>query len=102
MRTPAPSNGSPQRSARAEILTNNHVIRGATTSRSSSRARPARYTAQVVGYDVAGDVAVLPPRGASNLETVTIGDSSKVAVGERVRAVGNAGGTGTLTSVTGR
>ena len=42
----------------------------------------------MVGYDVADDVAVLRLAGASNLETVTTGESSKVAVGDRITAVG--------------
>ena len=59
------------------------------------------YAASVVGYDVADDVAVLSLAGASNLQTVTTAESSKVAVGDRITAVGNAGGTGTLSTATG-
>ena len=84
-----------------EILTNNHVIRGATKITVVVPGTGHAYTANVVGYDVADDVAVLRLAGASNLETVTTGESSKVAVGDRITAVGNAGGTGTLSTVTG-
>ena len=84
-----------------EILTNNHVIRGATKITVVVPGTGRSYTASVVGYDVADDVAVLRLAGASNLETVTTGESSKVAVGDRITAVGNAGGTGTLSTVTG-
>ena len=84
-----------------EILTNNHVIRGATKITVVVPGTSHAYTASVVGYDVADDVAVLRVVGASNLETVTTAESSKVAVGDRITAVGNAGGTGTLSTATG-
>lgn len=84
-----------------EILTNNHVIRGATRITVVVPGTGRSYTASVVGYDVADDVAVLRLAGASNLETVTTGESSRVAVGDRITAVGNAGGTGTLSTATG-
>ena len=84
-----------------EILTNNHVIRGATKITVVVPGTNHTYTASVVGYDVADDVAVLRAAGASNLDTVTTAESSKVAIGDRVTAVGNAGGTGTLSTATG-
>ena len=84
-----------------EILTNNHVIRGATKITVIVPGTSRSYTANVVGYDVADDVAVLRAVGASNLETVTTAESAKVAIGDRVTAVGNAGGTGRLSTVTG-
>jgi S1-C subfamily serine protease len=84
-----------------EVLTNNHVIRGATRITVVVPGTSHAYTASVVGYDVADDVAVLRLAGASNLETVTTAESSKVAVGDRITAVGNAGGTGALTTATG-
>jgi S1-C subfamily serine protease len=84
-----------------EILTNNHVIRGATKITVVVPGTSHAYTARVIGYDVPDDVAVLRLAGASNLATVTTGESSKVAVGDRITAVGNAGGTGTLTTVKG-
>ena len=84
-----------------EILTNNHVIRGATKITVLVPGTSHAYTAGVVGYDAADDVAVLRAAGASNLATVSTAASSKPAVGDRVTAVGNAGGTGALTSVSG-
>jgi S1-C subfamily serine protease len=83
-----------------EVLTNNHVIRGATSIKVVVPGTSHTYTAKVVGYDVTNDVAVLQAVGASNLKTVSTA-SSKVSVGDAVTAVGNAGGTGTLTSATG-
>lgn len=84
-----------------EVLTNNHVIRGATTIRIVIPQTHRTYTARVLGYDVADDVALLKLQGASGLKTVQLGDSSKVRRGQAVTAVGNAGGTGTLTVTTG-
>ena len=84
-----------------EILTNNHVIRGATTIRVFVPQTRRTYVARVLGYDVGADVALLQLRNASGLATVTIGDSSKVATGQAVTAVGNAGGRGSLTVTSG-
>jgi S1-C subfamily serine protease len=84
-----------------EILTNNHVIRGATTIRIVVPGTTHRYTARVVGYDVVDDVAVLKTMGASNLKTVSTAASAAVRVGARVTAVGNAGGGGRLISARG-
>src|SRR5436190_7314050 len=81
-----------------EILTNNHVIAGATTIRVVGPKTTHAYTARVVGYDTTADVAVLQLQKASNLKTVTTGNASNLKLGARVTAVGNAGGTGTLTS----
>jgi S1-C subfamily serine protease len=83
-----------------EVLTNNHVIRGATSIRIAVPGTGRSYTAKVVGYDVADDVALLQTDGASNLQTAPTA-SSAVTVGEAVTAVGNAQGTGTLTSAKG-
>jgi S1-C subfamily serine protease len=85
-----------------EVLTNNHVIRGATSVRVAIPGTGRSYTAKVVGYDVADDVALLQLNGASNLRTATLGDSTKLHVGDHVTATGNAGGTGRLASVAGR
>ncbi|TMM03097.1 MAG: PDZ domain-containing protein [Actinobacteria bacterium] len=84
-----------------EVLTNNHVIRGATSIKIAVPGTNHTYTAKVVGYDVADDVAVLQAAGASNLNTIETAASSAVAVGDAVTAVGNADGTGKLTSATG-
>lgn len=76
------------------VLTNNHVIRGATTVRATDVGNGKTYTGTVVGYDRTGDVAVIQLQGASGLQTVPLGDSSALAVGARVTALGNAGGGG--------
>ena len=80
------------------ILTNNHVIAGATTIRVVVPKTTHTYTARVVGYDAKADVAVLQLQKASHLKTVTTGNASTLKLGARVTAVGNAGGTGKLTS----
>ncbi len=77
-----------------EVLTNNHVIEGATAISVTDVGNGRTYTATVVGYDESDDIAVLQLQGASGLKTVTIGDSSDVDVGDKVTALGNGGGTG--------
>ena len=84
-----------------EVLTNNHVIRGATSVVVVVPGTTHHYTGKVVGYDVSADVAVVQLSGASNLKTASLGNSSKVTTGQAVKALGNAGGTGTLTSASG-
>ena len=84
------------------VLTNNHVIKGATTIKVVVPATHRSYTATVLGYDTGNDVALLQLQGAKNLKTVTLGNSSKAKTGQSVTAIGNAGGTGVLTSATGR
>jgi S1-C subfamily serine protease len=86
-----------------EVLTNNHVIDGATSVKVRDVGNGQTYTAAVVGYDASHDIAVLQLKGASGLATATLGNSSKVSVGEKVVAVGNAGGQdGTPSVATGR
>jgi S1-C subfamily serine protease len=85
-----------------EVLTNNHVIRGATTIKIVVPGTGHSYKAKVVGYDVSADVAVLQASGASNLKTISLGNSAKVRSGQSVKAVGNAGGTGSLSRASGR
>jgi S1-C subfamily serine protease len=77
-----------------EVLTNNHVIDGATSISVTDVGNGQTYSATVVGYDDTSDLAVLQLHGASGLQTVSIGNSSKVSVGQSVVGIGNAGGTG--------
>ncbi len=86
-----------------EVLTNNHVIHGATSIKVRDVGNGQVYTASVVGYDVTKDVAVIQLRGASGLQTADLGNSSSVTVGEKVVAIGNAGGqNGTPSVATGQ
>jgi len=84
------------------VLTNNHVIRGATTVRVVDPSTHRGYAATVLGYDPAADVAVLKLKNATNLKIVTLGDSSKARTGQPVTAIGNAGGTGALATAAGK
>ena len=77
-----------------EVLTNNHVVEGATSIKVTIVSTGATYTAKVVGTDPTDDVAVIQLQNASGLQTAKIGDSSDVKAGDAVTAVGNAGGTG--------
>jgi len=82
-----------------EILTNNHVIEGATAIKVTDVGNGRTYTATVVGYDASHDVAVLQLQGASGLTVASLGDSGSVRVGDNVVALGNAGGKGGTPSV---
>ena len=74
------------------MLTNNHVISGATDISAFAVGNGQTYGVDVVGYDRTQDVAVLQLRGAGGLPTAAIGGG--VAVGEPLIALGNAGGAG--------
>ncbi|BBX24759.1 serine protease PepA [Mycolicibacter terrae] len=76
------------------VLTNNHVIAGATGLTAVSVGTGQTYDVDVLGFDRSHDVAVLQLRGASGLPAANIGDSSRVNVGDPVVAMGNAGGQG--------
>ncbi len=83
------------------VLTNNHVIDGATSISVTDVGSHKTYTASVVGYDRTKDIAVLQLNNASGLQTATIGNSSNASVGEQVVGIGNAGGTGGTPSAAG-
>ena len=76
-----------------EILTNNHVIAGATSITATDVGNGKTYKAVVVGYDRANDVAVLQLQDASGLATAKIA-SAAAKVGDAVVGVGNAEGLG--------
>ncbi len=76
------------------VLTNNHVVQGATRITATDVGNGRIYSASVVGYDRSGDVAVIQLQRASGLQTVPLGDSSTVSVSAKVFALGNAGGGG--------
>ena len=88
-------------SSSGEVLTNNHVISGATTVKVVIPSTGRSYTAHVVGYSRTADVALLQLQNASNLKTLRTGDAAALTVGQAVRALGNAGGTGSLSSASG-
>jgi S1-C subfamily serine protease len=82
-----------------EVLTNNHVVRGATSIRVAVSGR-GTYPATVVGVDPTDDVALVQIQGVSGLPVVTTGDASSLRVGQELVAIGNAlGQGGTSTTV---
>jgi len=85
-----------------EVITNNHVIAGSTSIQAVDVGNGRTYTASVVGYDRSHDVAVLRLQGASGLPTAPLATGTQPSVGGRVTAIGNAGGTGSLSAATGR
>jgi serine protease Do len=74
------------------ILTNNHVVDGATDVR-VTLADKRQLKAKVVGTDPKTDIAVLKVEG-SDFSAITIGDSSKVQVGDYALAIGDPFGVG--------
>jgi S1-C subfamily serine protease len=82
-----------------EVLTNNHVVDGATSIQVRDVGNDKTYAAKVVGYSDSDDVAVLQLSGASGLSTVKLGSSSSVRVGQQVTAIGNAEGKDGIPSV---
>jgi S1-C subfamily serine protease len=81
-----------------EIITNNHVISGASSIKVST-SDGKTYTAQVVGTDSKKDLALIKLENASGLKVATLGNSSGVQVGDEVVAIGSPEGlTGTVTS----
>ncbi|MER7910956.1 trypsin-like peptidase domain-containing protein [Streptomyces sp. NPDC096068] len=81
-----------------EIVTNNHVISGASeiTVRLDDGTT---YPAEVVGTDPDKDLALIKLKGASGLKAASLGNSKDVKVGDEVVAIGSPEGlTGTVTS----
>jgi S1-C subfamily serine protease len=77
-----------------EVLTNHHVVEGATSITVTDIGNGKTYTASVAGYDEQHDIAVLKLKDASGLQTAKTGNSDQVKLGDQVVGVGNAGGTG--------
>jgi S1-C subfamily serine protease len=86
--------------ASGEVLTNNHVIAGATSIRVTFQGRPGTYDATVIGADPTDDVALLQVGGVSGAPTVGLADSSSLSVGQKVAAIGNALGLGGTPRIT--
>jgi serine protease Do len=79
-------------SADGYILTNNHVIDGATDIKVSLKDK-REFKAQLIGADPKSDIAVLKI-AATDLTAITFGDSSKTQVGDFVLAIGDPFGVG--------
>jgi serine protease Do len=74
------------------ILTNNHVVDGATDVRVTLSDK-RQFQAKVVGTDPKTDIAVLKVDG-SDFPAITVGDSSKVQIGDYALAIGDPFGVG--------
>ncbi|MDX6355468.1 MAG: putative serine protease PepD [Streptomyces sp.] len=71
-----------------QVITNNHVVTGATSIKIAySDGKTA--TATIVGTDTAKDLALIQITGASGLTPAALGDSSTIAVGDQVVAIGS-------------
>ncbi|MDA8186494.1 MAG: trypsin-like peptidase domain-containing protein [Actinomycetota bacterium] len=73
-----------------EVLTNNHVVAGASTVTVTLYGQSVPRAAKVVGTDPADDLALVKIQGVSNLPTVQLGNSGTTQVGDSVLAIGNA------------
>ncbi|TSE01695.1 PDZ domain-containing protein [Skermania sp. ID1734] len=77
-----------------DVITNNHVVEGATDISVTDIGNGRTYGAVVTGFDRASDIAVLHLTNASGLTTAPLGASGAARVGDDVAGVGNAGGVG--------
>ena len=100
-RRPNPKNKRPQRSGGSGfiiskdgyIVTNNHVVEGATTVK-VTLTNDETFVAEVVGLDSRMDLALLKIDAKKDLPFITFGDSKSSKVGEWVIAIGNPLGLG--------
>ena len=76
------------------VLTNNHVIRDATSVTVTIPATNRTYAAQIVGADASADIAVLRITPLAGALSAPLGDSASVTVGSAVVALGNRAGAG--------
>jgi serine protease Do len=72
------------------ILTNRHVVAGASNVEVVLADGTSYENVEVVGSDPANDIAFLKIKDVKNLRPAAIGDSSQIEVGEKVIAIGNA------------
>ena len=73
-----------------EVLTNAHVVAGATAIKVNLAGETQSRDATLVAADASKDIALLKIIGASNLKTVELGNSGDLRVGADVVAIGNA------------
>ena len=73
---------------RGYVVTNFHVIRGASSAYVSF-ADSREFEARLVGSDPSADLAVLKIDGAGALPALPLGESDGLAVGQKVYAIGN-------------
>jgi S1-C subfamily serine protease len=78
----------------ALVLTNNHVIRDATSVTITIPATGRTYQARIVGTDASADIALLKISPVRGLAAAPLGDSARVTAGSAVVAIGNRAGAG--------
>ncbi|OKK13069.1 serine protease [Streptomyces sp. CB00455] len=84
--------------ADGEIVTNNHVVSGASEIQ-VTMSDGKKYSAGLVGTDPDKDLALIKLRGATGLRPAALGDSGGLKVGDQVVAIGSPDRlTGTVTS----
>ncbi|RKT05956.1 putative serine protease PepD [Streptomyces sp. 3211.6] len=84
--------------ADGEIVTNNHVVSGASEIQ-VTMSDGKKYNARTVGTDPAKDLALIKLQGASGLKAAKLGNSDNLKVGDQVVAIGSPDRlTGTVTS----
>ena len=86
--------------ADGEVLTNAHVVEGARTIEVFLNGEENGRAADLIGMNVAEDVALVKIRNASGLPTAQLGKSSDLRVGDSVVAIGNALNLGATATVT--
>src|SRR5688500_7133962 len=86
--------------ADGEVLTNAHVVAGATSIEVMLNGERTGRPADLVGADAGADIALLKIRDASDLPVATLGKSSDLRVGDSVVAIGNALDLGATPTVT--
>jgi S1-C subfamily serine protease len=73
-----------------EVLTNNHVVSGASSVTATLFGQTKSLPAHVIGTDPGRDLALVQIDNVNSLPTVTLGDSAQTEVGDDVLAIGNA------------
>jgi S1-C subfamily serine protease len=76
--------------ADGQVLTNNHVVAGASTVTVTLFGQTDPLPAKVIGTDPAQDLALVQIENQHGLPTVDLGDSNAAQVGDDVLAIGNA------------
>jgi putative serine protease PepD len=77
-------------SSEGEVLTNAHVVAGATSIKVNVGTETQTRDATLIAADSANDIALIRITGATGLPTVTLGSSGDLKVGDDVVAIGNA------------
>ena len=82
------------------VATNNHVVARAVSISATDVGNGRQYPVVVLSSDPGKDIAVIRLVGATGLAVASLGNSDQLRVGDRVTALGNAGGRGGAPTVT--